>query len=170
MKTKKAGLLLLFLFNISPWLLAGDSKPNFTGAWVLDKDKSELGERPEGRGRPPGMLFDSPVIEHEGPKLTVKRKIKTPDGEERIREMKYTTNGKENENEGFQGMVNKSKTHWDGNTLITEAAIETPMGTMETREIRSLSADGLTMTVEMTTKGGPREGTRKLVFQKQEEK
>ena len=116
------------------------------------------------------MLFDSLTIEHKEPKFTVKRKMKTPDGEERIRESKYTTNGKENENEGFQGMVNKSKTHWEGETLITESTIEGPMGTRETKEVRSLSADGMTMTVEMTNKGGPREGTRKLVFQKQEVK
>jgi hypothetical protein len=46
--------------------------------------------------------------------------------------------------------------------------METPNGTRETKEVRSLSADGKTMTVETTSKGGFGEGTRKLVYNKKE--
>ena len=88
-------------------------------------------------------------------------------GEEHTQELKYTTNNKKNTNEGFRGMTTESKTHWEGDKLVTESTSETPRGVMETKEVRILSADGNTMTVEMTTKGGPREGTRKMVFNKQ---
>ena len=111
-------------------------------------------------------MFDSMVVEHTEPNLTIKRKANFQ-GEERTQELKYTTDGKKNTNEGFFGMTAESKTHWEGDKLITESTTETPRGVMETKEIRSLSADGNTMTVEMTTKGGPREGTRKMVFIKQ---
>jgi hypothetical protein len=142
-------------------------KPDFSGTWKLDKEKSEVGNE-ERNGRFRGGMFDSLVIEHKDPELIIRRKMTLPSGEERTLESKYTTDGKDNTNEGFRGMTSKSKTHWEGGKLITESTMETPRGTMETKEVRSLSADGKTMTVETTTKGGPREGTRKLVFDKQE--
>ncbi|PYV36974.1 MAG: hypothetical protein DMG06_29265 [Acidobacteria bacterium] len=167
MKIKQAGLTLasfLICLNVA-W--AQDEKPNFSGTWKLDKEKSEMGTS-EGGGRSWGRMFDSLVIEHKEPKLSIKRKMHLPSGDERTVESKYTTDGKNNSNEGFRGMTSNSKTHWEDGKLITESTMETQMGTMETREIRSLSADGKTMIVEMITKGGRREGTRKLVFNKQE--
>jgi hypothetical protein len=181
---------LLFFFS---YIQAQDQKPNFSGTWALDKEKSELGPRNpesgrrpggdvkegdgakqpregandgEGGRRPRGGMFDSMTIEHNEPHLTIKRKMNFQ-GEDRIQELKYTTNNKKNTNEGFFGTTTESKTRWEGDKLVTESIAETPRGVMETKEVRSLSADGSTMTVEMTTKGGPREGTRKLVFTKQ---
>jgi hypothetical protein len=166
MKIKQVALTLaswLIGLNVA-W--AQNDKPNFSGTWKLDKEKSELGTDEGGRFR--GGMFDSLVIEHKEPKLAIKRKMHLPSGEERTVESKYSTDGESNSNEGFRGMTSKSKTHWEEEKLITESTVETQRGTMETKEIRSLSADGKTMTVEMTTKGGRREGTRKFVLNKQE--
>jgi hypothetical protein len=146
---------------------AQSQEPDFSGTWKLDKEKSDVATE-ERNGRFRGGMFDSLVIEHKEPELVIKRKMNLPTGEERTAESKYTTDGKDNTNEGFRGVTSKSKTRWEGDKLITESTMETPRGTMETKEVRSRSADGKTMTVEMTTKGGPREGTRKLVFNKQE--
>ena len=146
---------------------AQDQRPDFSGTWKLDKEKSDVGAE-ERNGRFRGGMFDSLVIEHKDPELIIKRKMNLPSGEERTTQSKYTTDGKDNTNEGFRGMTSKSKTHWEGDKLVTESTRETPRGTIETKEVRSLSADGKTMTVESTTKGGPREGTRKLVYNKQE--
>jgi hypothetical protein len=160
-------LSLAFLLVCLQGGWAQSQKPDFSGTWKLDKEKSDVGTEERG-GRFRGGMFDSIVIEHKDPELVIKRKMNRPSGEERTAESKYTTDGKENANEGFRGMTTKSKTHWEGDKLVTESTMETQRGTMETKEVRSLSADGKTMTVEMTTKGGPREGTRKLVFNKQE--
>jgi hypothetical protein len=191
MKQQLFPVILTFLFLSS--IPAQDQKPNFSGTWTLDKEKSELGPRngeserrprsdsrekqggkepregaKEGEGgrRPRGGMFDSMSIEHNEPNLTIKRKMNFQ-GEERTQELKFTTDKKKNTNEGFFGMPTESKTYWEGDKLVTESTAETPRGVMETREVRSLSSDGNVMTVEMTTKGGPREGTRKLVFNKQ---
>ena len=148
-----------------------DTKPNFTGEWTLDREKSEMGEpRPGGGGgggRGRGMSMGSFSITHDGDALVVKRKVEFQ-GEERTFESRHTTDGKENVNEGFRGSSIKSKTHWEGTKLVTESVMETPNGTRETKEVRSLSADGKTMTVEITSKGGFGEGTRKMVYNKKE--
>lgn len=168
MNIKQAALTLASLLMCLNAARAQNEKPNFSGSWKLDKQQSELGTDERDVGRFRGGTFDSLVIEHKEPKLTIKRKMHLPSGEERTAELKYTTDGESNTNEGFRGMTSKSKTHWEEEKLITESTMETQMGIIETKEVRSLSADGKTMTVEMTTKGGRREGTRKLVFNKQE--
>jgi hypothetical protein len=144
--------------------IAGEGNPNFTGTWNLDREKSELGD---GGGRRGGGMLGSITLEHSGDTLIVKRKLNFQ-GEERLQEARYTTDGRENVNEGFRGTSIKSKTHWQDATLITESSVETPNGTRETKEVRSLSADGKVMNVEITIKGGFGEGTRKLVYTKQE--
>ena len=153
--------------------LGQDAKPNFAGEWTLDREKSEMGEpRPGGgggggRGRGMGMGMGSFSITHDGDALVVKRKVEFQ-GEQRTFESHYTADGKENVNEGFRGSSVKSKTHWEAAKLVTESVMETPNGTRETKEVRSLSADGRTMTVEVTSKGGFGEGTRKMVYNKKE--
>ena len=163
-----ATLLLLFVAVA----LGQDAKPNFAGEWTLDREKSEMGEpRPGGGGggggRGRGMGMGSFSITHDGDALVVKRKVELQ-GEERTFESRHSTDGKENVNEGFRGSSVKSKTHWEAAKLVTESVMETPNGTRETKEVRSLSADGKTMTVEITSKGGFGEGTRKMVYNKKE--
>jgi hypothetical protein len=150
--------------------LAQDTKPNFAGEWTLDREKSEMGEpRPGGGGggRGRGMGMGSFSITHDGDALVVKRKVEFQ-GEERTFESRYTTDGKENVNEGFRGSSVKSKTHWEAAKLVTESRDGDSQRTRETKEVRSLSADGRTMTVEITSKGGFGEGTRKMVYNKKE--
>jgi hypothetical protein len=193
MKIKQGLLPVISLLAFFPFMQAQNQQPNFSGTWAIDREKSELGPRNgesrrrpgkdvrdeeggrqpregasegEGSRRPRGGMFDSMTIEHNEPNLTIRRKMSFQ-GEERTQELKYTTNGKKNTNEGFFGTTTESKTHWEGDKLVTESTADTPRGVMETKEVRSVSADGNTMTVEMTTKGGPREGTRKMVFTKQ---
>ena len=172
MKSRLEGVItLLLLYAVVAW--AQDTKPNFAGEWTLDREKSEMGEpRPGGGGgggggRGRGMGMGSFSITHDGDALVVKRKVEFQ-GEERTFESHYTTDSKENVNEGFRGSSVKSKTHWEGAKLVTESVMETPNGTRETKEVRSLSPDGKTMTVEVTSKGGFGEGTRKMVYNKKE--
>jgi hypothetical protein len=224
----------LFVFcACSVW--AQDTKPNFSGAWFLNKEKSDLsgpmggsggrmgepgtgeprmggggmswpgmgghrggglggpsmggpgmggpgmggpemggsptgepgtgGSSQEGRrsGRRMGAVAEKLVIEHAEPNLTIQRDFKSDEGEQ-IQELKYTTDGKSNKNALPDGRSNKSKTHWEGSQLVTKSNMDTPMGSMEITETRSLSADGKTMTLEQYTQGGQRNWTRRLVY------
>jgi hypothetical protein len=51
----KQGLLpvISLLFSLS-YIHAQDQKPNFSGTWTLDKEKSDLGPRNPESGRRPG--------------------------------------------------------------------------------------------------------------------
>lgn len=170
MKSRLVSVATMFLLYVVG-ALGQDAKPNFTGEWTLDREKSEMGEpRPGGGGgggRGRGMGMGAFSITHDGDTLVVKRKVEFQ-GEERTFESRHTTDGKENVNEGFRGSSVKSKTHWEAAKLVTESVMETPNGTRETKEVRSLSPDGKTMTVEITSKGGFGEGTRKMVYNKKE--
>jgi hypothetical protein len=148
---------------------AQEAKPNFTGDWTLDREKSEMGEPRQGGGggggRGRGMGMGSFSITHDGDTLVLKRKVEFQ-GEERTSSRAIPTARRMSMR--CRGNSVKSKTHWDGAKLVTESVMETPNGTRETKEVRSLSADGKTMTVETTSKGGFGEGTRKMVYNKKD--
>jgi hypothetical protein len=169
MKKRQMSAATLMLFFCVAVAFAQEAKPNFTGDWTLDREKSEMGEprRGGGGGRGRGMGMGSFSITQDGDTLVLKRKVEFQ-GEEKTFESRYTADGKENVNEGFRGNSVKSKTHWEGAKLVTESVMETPNGTRETKEVRSLSEDGKTMTVEITSKGGFGEGTRKMVYYKKD--
>ncbi|MCY3759402.1 MAG: hypothetical protein OXG96_16925 [Acidobacteria bacterium] len=187
---------VILLMGLSLVLLAGD-KPDFSGTWTLDPERSEMGRggrgpgagrfgAGRGAGRPregdrqrgggPGRRGRSPMgrggmrgsltIDHKEGMLVIRQTLNFR-GEEQVRTSRFTTDGKESTNPGFGGMSMPSKTTWDGNRLVTESSMETRMGLIQSREVRSLSDDGKTMTVVRTTRGGPRERTQKLVYVKE---
>lgn len=223
-------LFLLFHSNVLPQEGKQNGRPNFSGSWLLDKEKSDLGNMGgmgrhrsgggrmgvpgmggpgygiPGMGGPgmrgprmgggmggpgmgdPGMggpdmgggtstdtgevnrprmvqVPESVTIEHTDPQLVIKNKMKTENAEQDW-ELKYTTDGQPNTNEGPRGNSMQSKTHWKGDRLITKTSFETPNGKMELTEVRSLSPDGRTMTVELKASGGQREWNQRLVYNK----
>ena len=187
----------ILVLGLSVVLLAGE-KPNFSGTWSLDPERSEMGRggrgpgagrfgpgRGDGRSREggrqrgggPGRRGMGPMgrggmrgpltIDHKEGMLVIRQTLNFG-GDEQVRTSRFTTDGKESSNPGFGGMSTPSKTYWEGNRLVTESSMETRMGAMQSREVRSLSDDGKTMTVVRTTRGGPRERTQTLVYVKQE--
>ena len=70
----------------------------------------------------------------------------------------------------MRGAEMTTKSRWEGATLITEGdnTINTPVGDMNitTKEVRSLSDDGKTLTIVSTTISPRGEMTRKLVYDK----
>lgn len=233
------GLLFIFAASLlvgSADVRAVETKPNFSGTWILDKEKSDLGagkgtghNRSSG-GRMGGMGTGIPgsgypgmggprmgggmggsrtgggiggpqlgdpglggtstgsnrypsaetgenerprrpqipstvVIEHLEPQFIVKQKINT-DGEEQFRELKYTTDGKTTRNEGFRGYIVESQTSWKDDHLVTKSTIDTDRGMIKITEVRSLSPDGKTMTLEIKSSGGPMDRQQKLVYDK----
>jgi hypothetical protein len=71
----------------------------------------------------------------------------------------------------MRGGETKSKAKWDGASLVIESVsnISGPNGDMQitSKEVRTLSADGKTMTVVLTRMTANGETTRKTVYEKQ---
>ena len=127
--------------------------PNFSGTWKLDTDRSEIstpaGRRGGRRGGRGGGTPDALVITQTATELTIERSTGNQSGT-----LTYTLEGESSIPAGRGG--NRTITsHWDGATLVSEGSQELSFGggvgiTIEVRELRSLSADGQTLTVEVT--------------------
>lgn len=149
-------------------------KPNFSGTWKLDPSQSQMGGGMGGRAggggaRPAGgMAAQEVTITQEGNILRLTMMVM---GEPRT--LTYGIGGGPSTNAATMGRMggeSVTTTTWDGNTLVTAGTtnVTTPQGAMsiQMREVRTLSADGKTMTVE-TTRTTPRgENTTKLVYTK----
>ena len=133
-------------------------KPNFSGTWKLNVDKSEFGPLP-------GYISRTDMIEHSDPKLKVTINSETQQGKQEATS-NYTTDGKEATNKmGSQDV--KSTVTWQGNNLVMNAKTSFPDGDITINSVWSLAEDGktLTQTVHLTAPTG--EADRKLVFEKQ---
>ena len=150
-----------------PTLTAAQAKPNFTGKWVQDMEKSDpMGGRPGGGGGGGGRGPAGPqtlTITQTAADLTIERQ--NPNGAVKA---VYKLDGTESVNDSGRGK-SKTKSVWAGNTLVTTGTQTMTMQgnevTMESKEVRSLDADGL-MVVVSTTKSQMGERTRKTVFKK----
>jgi len=117
--------------------LAQGAKPDFSGSWVLDKDKSDFGGTPA----PESM---TEVIEHREPKIVITTTTRQSGGDDR-RVVRLTTDGAETANE-FAGHQVKTTTHWDGDKLVT---VVKDQGGMQFTETRALSANRKIQTVTL---------------------
>jgi len=113
-----------------------DAKPDFSGHWKLDKSKSDFGQGPQ-----PDEVTE--IIDHHEPTLVVSTTT-TQSGREDKRSVRYTTDDAENINM-VAGHTMKTKTHWDGDSLVTVVRDERGL---QLTEVRTLSKDGKTETVE----------------------
>lgn len=148
-----------------PSTASAQAKPNFTGKWVQDMEKSDPAGGPGGPGGggrgPSGPQILS--ITQTAAELAVERE--TPNGPTKA---VYKLDGTESTNTTGRG-TSKTKSAWEGSTLVTSGTQTMNMQrnevTMEVREARVLDADG-SMTVVTTTKSPMGERTRKAVFKK----
>lgn len=165
----KVGMTLAIAVVAATIALA-QAKPDFSGTWTLDLDKSETGgpaggpggDRPgRGQGFPPDAKF---VVKQTASELSIDQQV---GGNSTVTTFKL--DGSESVNTGMRGGQVKSKARWDGSRLIVESTqtLNTPDGerSLDTKEIRSLAPDG-TMIVERTTVTPRGMRTQKLVFKK----
>lgn len=142
----KSNNILCGLFCL---LLAGlalaDTKPNFSGNWVLDKDRSN--------GKQPG--FDQTIsVKHTGDQLTLETKQKTARGDVAFNES-YAFDGKEMDVEP-QGMPPGAKAKRSSSWLPNGRGIliRDTMTSADGKPMRTttrkwqLSADGNTLTID----------------------
>jgi hypothetical protein len=134
-------------------VVSAAAKVDFSGAWVLDKSKSE--------GLPPGMDQLMTVVQ-TGDKLSLETKLITEQGEQVVPDS-YMLDGKEVDFNpkapgGAAGKGKRTAT-WaaDGNgfEVNEKATFDTPEGavTIQTTRKWALSPDGKTLKIEMTVDG-----------------
>lgn len=175
--------------RITSWLLiaalllsvaavyAQDTKVNFSGTWIMNADKSEMGDFGGGRGGRGGRGGGEPrpmVVEMKDNKLIVTTTRPSRDGGDMTSVMTYTLDGKECENEGFRGSTSVSIATWakDGKMITIQTETNMSFGdrdmTMNSEEVWSLDGENLVVKSVRSTPRGDSESTR--VYDKQEEK
>lgn len=152
-------------------VIAQETKPNFSGEWVLNAEKSS---QPEGSGgRRGGMMASKMNIEQKDNQLVVEKFRKNREGQEVSNKETYTLDGKKCKNESNFG-TRESTVNWskDGKMLIIESTMNMSRGgqefTMNSTEKWSLDKNVLTIETTRSTPMGER--TSKAVYDKVEQK
>jgi len=160
--TKTLGVCLVVL---TLGCLVFAAAPDFSGNWVLNKDKSNYRMGRDGGTTPDINL----TVQQTAESVAVKQQVTSERG---TRDSEYTlkTNGTEQEIPGFMGRTSKATAKWDGNILVVDTVSqferEGEQITIKSNERWELSADGKALTIngKTTTPMGDRESTR--VFEK----
>jgi hypothetical protein len=130
-------------------------KPDFTGTWLLDRTKSNIG---------PPLLTDQPLkIVHHDPELRVIHRVQN-NGQSVEKDFVYYSDGRGETNPTTMYLstgtdmnkprsdkdVTKSKTRWDGNKLVTRSTLSSIIGghslEFDIVDEWKLSKDGKTLT------------------------
>lgn len=164
-----ASYTLVILLMIAFIVAAQETKPNFSGKWVLNAEKSDQPEVPGGRRG--GMIASKMIIEQKDNQLVVEIFRKNRDGEDVSTKATYTLDGKKCKNDTNWG-TRESTVIWskDGKMLIIESTMKMSRGdrefTMESTEKWSLDKNVLTIETTRSTQMGER--TSKAVYDKME--
>jgi hypothetical protein len=134
------------------------AKPNFSGNWKLNGDKSEFGPMP------PPEKFER-TVSHEDPTLKWNQIQVGPQGEVKS-EMTYTTDGKPSTNKTPRGEVTGTAA-WDGDAITITTKREVQGMEITQAEKWLLSEDGKTLTINNKITAPQGEFELKFVFDKQ---
>jgi len=138
---------------------AQPSVPSFGGTWKLDTAQSQVsptaaltGLIPSGA---PDFLF---VTQPANGTLLVESMVNT------MHVRMYTPGGKTSTPAGQGGSVTMTS-KWDGRTLVSEGALESPSKpSVGVKELISLTADGKTLTIDVTTTTGADKASSALKY------
>lgn len=138
MKNRPLASVLIALIIGSLPLLA-QAKPNFTGKWIMNIDKSSYGAMPT----PESLTW---VIEHNDPKIKIVTTQVRTMGESST-ERTCTIDGSQCTEKIRMGEVKSSTAKWDGETLLMESSADISGMDRKSVEKVTLSTDGKTLTV-----------------------
>ena len=160
----RSALLLGLALTLVGGTATAQDHPDFSGTWKLNAIKSDA---MRGRGGQMGAPRDIILtINQTADELNIEQEVG-----QNARKLTYYLDGRESTNAGMRGGESKSTAKWDGKKLVIEttATFEGQNGsmTMKSKEVRTLSDDGKTMTVTTTTESPRGTNTRKTVFDKQ---
>ena len=148
-----AALMIAAIVCVCASIASAQTKPDFSGTWKMNREKSKF-----ERGGPDAILIK---IDHKEPAFAENWTVSTPDGERSL-QAKYTTDGKETEQE-VMGRMSKTSAKWEGDALVIEFKSEE--GFFK-RKI-TLSADGKTITKVVTQSGDNGQTEDTVVLEKQ---
>jgi hypothetical protein len=149
---------LAVLALVAAGLCSAQSKPNFTGEWTMNFEKSKFGEN----YRAPAKWVDK-VVQKEN-ELTIDRLELTHAGK-RTGQLFYTTYGKESANE-VMGNIVRSVVKWDGQDLTFHHVSKFNEKEITLDDRWTLSADGKTLSVKRHFDGGGIVADQVIVFDK----
>ena len=132
--------------------------PNFSGTWALQVDKSDFGMMG-------GPTSRTDVIDHQEPKLTIKRTITGPNGEI-TSNLVYAVDGKPYKNT-VANAETTSTLSWDGQTLVMVTLYPSPQGEATITDRYTLSADGKTLTQDRSVAIQGQNLAQKMVLTRQ---
>ncbi len=113
-------------------------KPNFSGEWSLNIDKSNLGPMP-----PPTSMTRK--VDHADPALSfTEAVVGSPQGDQTVT-IKVTTDGKESTNQ-MMGNPAKTTASWQGNTLVINMSMDFQGTEIKLTDKWELAEDGKTLT------------------------
>jgi hypothetical protein len=154
---KKFILYVFVLVMVFAGYTSAQAAANFSGTWVLDIDKSDLGmNNPAAKAR---MNKVTLVLKQTASQLTIERStgdIAT-----------YNLDGSESINNLPNGMQSKTTVNWVGNALAAKTISQINGKETKMTDERSLSADGkqMTLKIALTTPNGVK--NQLLIYNKQ---
>ena len=154
----RAAVSCLWVIVISVMSLSAQT-PNFSGTWRLDHDASQFTPPVFSHGRG-GASAESLYITHAtNGTLTVGTETNGAQA------WVYKVGGERDILWGQEGSLTVVP-RWDGRRLVVEGSRDTAGVTEHLREVFSLSADGQTLTVEITTTTPDGPHTNSVVYTK----
>ena len=159
MQISRSVLVLFVAAAVAICSAYAEDKPNFTGVWKLDIEKSNFGENPQQKPQ-----SGTDIIEHKDPNLKISVTQVGEMGEFSIT-VQYTTDGKESVNEIMNNPV-KTIAKWDGNTLVLDSKGEFNGNEFKMSDKMSLSSGGKVMTIDRRLDFGERAMEQKMIFEK----
>jgi hypothetical protein len=152
---------------LAPPALAAQDHPNLSGTWVLNRAKStvttqnRLQDPAEGEAQ--NLVLD---IEQTAGQVTITRRGGAAEP------IVLAFDGREIQSVGPRGGNLTSRSRWEGKVLVTESTREVTGKngpyTVSTRDERSLSADGLVLTLKSVSRTPRGKFDRVLVFDRRE--
>lgn len=152
----KKSIILLAAFLVT--MAFAVSAADFSGTWKLNKSKSKLGDQ---FSMAPSIL----IAAQSGNDFNVEKHISFQDQEMTTKE-KYTLDGKECVNPGFQDSQKKSTAVWSGdkNSLTITSKVSMGDSDMTTIEVYKIVDSGLVIESKMSSSFG--ENNETMVFEK----
>jgi hypothetical protein len=134
------------------------ARPDFSGTWKLNIEKSNFGPIPAPKSR-----VDK--IQHKDPSLQFTSTRVTEEGEETVT-LTLTTDGKENTN-SVRGTEVKSTGKWEGAALVIDSKANIGGNELSIKDKFTLSEDGKTLTVARHYAGPEGEADATTVLERQ---
>jgi hypothetical protein len=155
---KRISLVLICLFAAFASTARSEPKPNFTGNWKVNVEKSDFGPMPA----PTSITMK---VDHNDPALSLSTHMSGAQGDQAW-DAKYTTDGKESTNE-FMGAATKTIASWEEGVLVMNTKADFNGTEINIKAKWSLSADGKVLTNESHIATPQGDVDTKQVFDKQ---